>query len=136
MGHVFPEVRAKESKVKDTIRREEEAFNRTLDIGISLFQKAADSVESAPAVLKDDARLPADFGAQEYERDESGKLTVFHHGRFQRDEHGNVEKRLSGEVAFKLYDTYGFPLDLTELLARERGFTVDVSEFEKFMTPA
>jgi alanyl-tRNA synthetase len=133
MGDMFPEVRVKKSRIKDTIRCEEEAFNRTLDVGISLFQKAADSVESAPAILKDDARLAADFGAQEYERDESGKLTVFQHGRFQRDEHGNVQKRLSGEVAFKLYDTYGFPLDLTELLARERGFVVDVGEFEQLM---
>jgi alanyl-tRNA synthetase len=133
MGGVFPEVRAKESKIKEALKREEETFNRTLDIGMSLFQKAVDSVESAPAILKDDSSLPADYGAQEYERDASGKLTVFHHGRFQRDEHGNVQKRLSGEVAFKLYDTYGFPLDLTELLARERGFTVDISEFEKLM---
>jgi alanyl-tRNA synthetase len=37
------------------------------------------------------------------------------------------------EEAFKLYDTYGFPLDLTELLARERGLTVDVPGFEKLM---
>ncbi|HEU5312372.1 MAG TPA: alanine--tRNA ligase-related protein, partial [Candidatus Udaeobacter sp.] len=95
--------------------------------------KAVDSVESAPAALKDDSSLPADYGAEEYQRDASGKLTVFPHGRFQRDEYGNVQKRLSGEVAFKLYDTYGFPLDLTELMARERGFTVDVSEFEKLM---
>jgi alanyl-tRNA synthetase len=40
---------------------------------------------------------------------------------------------LPGRSVFKLYDTYGFPLDLTELMARERGFIVDVAEFEKAM---
>jgi alanyl-tRNA synthetase len=42
-------------------------------------------------------------------------------------------KEISGQVAFQLYDTYGFPFDLTELMARERGFTVDVVGFEKLM---
>jgi alanyl-tRNA synthetase len=133
MGEIFPEVRAKKKAIQETIRREEESFNKTLDVGMSLFQKAVDLVESAPAVLKDDSSLPADYGAREYERDASGRRTIFDYGRFQRDEHGNVRKRISGEVAFKLYDTYGFPLDLTELLARERGFTVAVAEFEKLM---
>ena len=41
--------------------------------------------------------------------------------------------RICGRDAFELYDTYGFPLDLTELMARERGFTVDVAGFEKLM---
>ncbi|MEQ1751969.1 MAG: alanine--tRNA ligase-related protein, partial [Prosthecobacter sp.] len=40
---------------------------------------------------------------------------------------------LSGECAFQLYDTYGFPIDLTELLARERGLTVDTEGFDRLM---
>jgi alanyl-tRNA synthetase len=42
-------------------------------------------------------------------------------------------KKLASSEAFRLYDTYGFPLDLTELMARERGLTVDKEGFEKLM---
>ena len=38
---------------------------------------------------------------------------------------------VSGEDAFRLYDTFGFPIDLTELMARERGYLVDISGFEQ-----
>ncbi|HET7613342.1 MAG TPA: alanine--tRNA ligase, partial [Gemmatimonadaceae bacterium] len=40
--------------------------------------------------------------------------------------HGTI----SGEDAFRLYDTFGFPIDLTELMARERGYSVDIPGFE------
>ncbi|HSH99220.1 MAG TPA: alanine--tRNA ligase [Reyranella sp.] len=40
---------------------------------------------------------------------------------------------LKGEVAFKLYDTYGFPLDLTQDVLRARGITVDTAAFDKAM---
>jgi alanyl-tRNA synthetase len=40
---------------------------------------------------------------------------------------------ISAEFAFRLYDEQGFPLDLTELMARERGLTVDTAGFEKLM---
>jgi alanyl-tRNA synthetase len=43
-------------------------------------------------------------------------------------------KVLSGEIAFKLHDTYGFPLDLTADVCRERGMTVDESAFDEAMS--
>jgi alanyl-tRNA synthetase len=87
MGEVFPEVRAKQKTIEETIRREEESFNKTLDKGIELFD-----------------------------------LEV-----------GRGVSKISGAFAFRLYDEQGFPLDLTELMARERGLTVDVVGFERLM---
>ncbi len=89
MGDAFPELHERQSVIVETIRREEEAFNRTLDKGISLFEAEA-------------ATLPA-----------GGTLT--------------------GAFAFRLYDEQGFPLDLTELMARERGLSVDTAGFEVLM---
>lgn len=42
-------------------------------------------------------------------------------------------KMISGETVFKLFDTYGFPVDLTSLIAAEEGLSVDESSFEKIM---
>jgi alanyl-tRNA synthetase len=42
-----------------------------------------------------------------------------------------VRGTISGEDAFRLYDTFGFPIDLTELMAHERGYTVDIAGFER-----
>ncbi|MEJ7810863.1 MAG: alanine--tRNA ligase [Gemmatimonadaceae bacterium] len=42
-----------------------------------------------------------------------------------------IRGTVSGEDAFRLYDTFGFPIDLTELMARERHYTVDIAEFER-----
>ena len=49
------------------------------------------------------------------------------------DEINKVDKKLSGEVAFKLYDTYGFPLDLTEDILKNKSLTLDHKKFEDLM---
>ncbi|MCC6244747.1 MAG: alanine--tRNA ligase [Gemmatimonadaceae bacterium] len=42
-----------------------------------------------------------------------------------------IRGTISGEDVFRLYDTFGFPIDLTELMARERGYLVDIAGFER-----
>jgi len=41
-----------------------------------------------------------------------------------------IRGTISGDDTFRLYDTFGFPIDLTELMARERGYTIDIAGFE------
>src|SRR5438034_2401009 len=140
MSNMFPEIRAKESKIKETICHEEESFNRTLDRGLNLFdteaglerfERAAQMIESLPEFMGDTGG-PAEFEASEMSR-AAGYRNRDKLGAFVRRPDGTVEKKISGDFAFKLFDTYGFPLDLTELLARERGFTVDIAGFEQRM---
>jgi len=49
------------------------------------------------------------------------------------EEIGKVKKVLPGEIAFKLYDTYGFPLDLTEDILKNKSLTVDSKKFDLLM---
>ncbi len=49
-----------------------------------------------------------------------------------RSHHG----RIAGQDAFRLHDTFGFPIDLTELMAQERGLTVNIEEYERLMEEA
>lgn len=58
----------------------------------------------------------------------SAGITLFN------DELVNTRDIFSGEVAFKLYDTYGFPLDLTEDMLKDKGLKVDLDKFEELMT--
>jgi alanyl-tRNA synthetase len=49
------------------------------------------------------------------------------------DEISKIDKVLPGEVAFKLYDTYGFPLDLTEDILRNKSMSIDTQKFQSLM---
>ncbi|WP_368029097.1 alanine--tRNA ligase [Arcobacter sp. s6] len=49
------------------------------------------------------------------------------------EELANTKEVFSGEIAFKLYDTYGFPLDLTEDMLRDKELKVDIAKFDELM---
>ena len=50
---------------------------------------------------------------------------------FDRTASKLTDKHIPGDVAWRLYDTYGFPVDLTQLMAEERGLTVDMDMYEE-----
>ncbi len=61
---------------------------------------------------------------------------TFLHGQQMLEKYfaqAGTDKLITGIQAFKLYDTYGFPLELTKVMAFEKGFTVDTEGFEKEM---
>ncbi|GHC61553.1 alanine--tRNA ligase [Roseibacillus persicicus] len=95
LGGVFPELKAKTSTVKETLQREEDSFNKTLDRGLALFEQVASGVDVS-----------------------------------------STQKAFPPEDAFKLSDTFGFPIDLTALLCRERGLTLDEKAVEALFEKA
>jgi len=53
--------------------------------------------------------------------------------KYLEDHKAKKKKEVEGAFAFKLYDTFGFPLDLTELMAREKGWSVDLKGFDALL---
>lgn len=90
MGSAFPELSNSQLMIAETIKGEEERFQKTLDRGLKLLSSELANIEDG--------------------------------------------KMFPGETAFKLYDTYGFPLDLTQDALREKGIRVDEIGFETEMT--
>lgn len=65
--------------------------------------------------------------------EEESFLQTLERGLTKFDELSQNVEIVSGQDAFLLYDTFGFPLDLTQLIARERNLSVDTNEFERLM---
>ncbi len=101
MGDAYPILVERRDVILGTIVREETAFARTLDAGTVLLEEALIPVTSAERTVgRSFEHLPADAPV------------------------------LPGDVAFRLHDTYGFPIDLTVELAGEYGVRVDRAGFE------
>jgi alanyl-tRNA synthetase len=141
MGDVFPEIRARKKHVQEVICTEEEAFNKTLDRGIEqfdflLWHTIRNHAMNFPGA--DKARVSFTYkgshvGTNAHLAVPEVKLDLSNEVGATLKNAGIPSPAFSGAAAFELYDTYGFPLDLTELMARERGLTVDKAGFEKLM---
>src|SRR5947208_2538369 len=102
MADAFPYLRENEASILGAITREEAQFTLTLEAGTDLLEEALIPLTSADRQI---GRRPEDL---------PGDAPV-----------------LPGTVAFKLHDTYGFPIDLTIELAAEYGVTVDRTGFDR-----
>ncbi len=90
MSNFYPEVALKQKEVEEVILEEEVSFNKTLDRGLQLFEKACLKTK-------------------------------------------DTTKTISGDDIFLLYDTFGFPLDLVQLMSAEKDYKVDIEGFNAKM---
>ncbi|MCD6393389.1 MAG: alanine--tRNA ligase [Planctomycetes bacterium] len=120
------------------ILRRAARFGRVLDAHEPFMYKLvgvlADTMGDAFAEIAD----RADFVATVIESEEAAfgrtldrGLEIFTTAAEKAEKAG--DKTIDGENAFQLYDTFGFPLDLTQLMARERGLKVDNDTFDELM---
>ena len=116
MGDAYPRLKAQEAQISAALKAEEERFVETLEHGIALLES------SFSEISKTTTQAVESVGQQLAAVSQEAKKQIKNH-----------LKKISGELAFKLHDTYGFPLDLTQDVARERGMEVDVEGFDAAM---
>ena len=97
---VYPELDVNRDKIFEELAKEEAKFNKTLQQGLKEFEKCLSGIERKNAFM---AQNNPDYVP---------------------------EKRINGKQAFHLYDTYGFPVEITDEMAKERGFSVDMDGYK------
>jgi alanyl-tRNA synthetase len=101
MGGHYTELVARREHILSTIKQEEERFERTLDLGLERLRQLIDEQRTT---------------------DE---------GRRKHEAEGSPSSVIPGDAAFRLYDTYGLPVEITRDEAKERGFEVDEAGFSE-----
>ncbi|PAP80178.1 alanine--tRNA ligase [Rubrivirga sp. SAORIC476] len=148
MGEAFPELAETQETAARIITAEEEAFLRTLASGIEMFDRTADVVESYRDGGSDEKAYtskvhvsPRGHVGMEVVPTGPIKAVVAELLKISDSLDGAIDQFVtaaekgvfSGDIAFLLHDTYGFPSDLTAVMARERGLIVDEARFEELM---
>jgi len=112
---------------------------RLLGIEGPFFVPLRDKVVEGMAEAYPEIKEGEEYLKETLQREEERFSETLDNGlRVLREEVENLKERgadvLPGEVAFKLYDTYGFPADLTEDIVREQGLSIDMEGFERSMS--
>ncbi|MEO6232182.1 MAG: alanine--tRNA ligase [Ferruginibacter sp.] len=117
---VFPEIDNQKTFLEKVIHEEEQNFLRTLEKGLKLFYNWT----RLPINIIETQSFELDKRKQEFSEQMQLKSAYSH----------VLEKKiLPGIFAFQLTDTFGFPIDLTNLLAKEEGWKVSMEEFNEFL---
>ncbi|HUG24171.1 alanine--tRNA ligase [Piscinibacter sp.] len=119
MGDAYPELRQHEKRATEVLKQEEEGFFRTIANGMEILERALNS-------------LPLPLGEGRGEGRAAPRIINPRPHPNPLPE-GEGTRVLDGDTAFKLHDTYGFPVDLTADVCRERGVTVDESRFDELL---
>ena len=98
---MYPELEVNKARIAEELNTEETKFSKTLQQGLKEFEKCVNGIERKNAFMS--AKDPAYV----------------------------PETVIGGKQAFHLYDTYGFPVEITAEMAKERGLTVDVAAYEE-----
>ena len=150
MGDAYPELKEKQTQIMEALRAEESRFGETLEKGMCLFSKTLERmklldkalsyddiniegggtrIESLLNIMNKESALKAEEALIKAEKQGvTGSL-------YEKILAGGYEYKriIPGEIIFKLYDTYGFPYDLTADMARELGIELDEEGFNREM---
>ncbi len=111
-------------------------YGRTLGFtsGQTFLPRLVDTLVDEMSGVFPELKNRAEAIKENLQREESSFNETLDRGlaMFEQEVEGLTD-RLSGEFAFKLYDTFGFPSDLTQLLCAERGLKIDMATFEALM---
>ena len=117
------------------ILRRAARFGRSININEPFIYDLVDPLcdkmgEIFPEIIEKKSHIEKIIKAEELSFNETLDRGILHFSKVIGDMSG---KTIAGAEAFKLYDTFGFPLDLTQVMAREKGLSVDSKGFEKEM---
>ena len=122
-GYVLRRIMRRGMRHSHLLGSKEPVFNKIFDALKEEMKGNYPELERSEILIKETLKM-----------EEEKFLVLLDRGiKILNDEISKIEKVLPGEVAFKLYDTYGFPLDLTEDILKNKSLTVDQNKFDELM---